>query len=104
MGTTRAKQFTSTKRTTRTLRASVPYRCARKSRTARRCHEGTGTYAAANILIAFTDALVGALLAPVFGWVGGVVVAFLLPLLDIGIAQSPMLNQQPTTMSRLLPG
>ena len=29
---------------------------------------------------------------------------FLLPFLDVGIAQSPMLNPEPTTLSRLLPG
>ncbi|HET9516482.1 MAG TPA: hypothetical protein VFO77_02020, partial [Actinoplanes sp.] len=62
------------------------------------------TYAAANVLIAFTYALVGALLAPVFGRVGGVFVAFLLPFLDIGTVQSPMLNPEPSTLSRLLPG
>jgi hypothetical protein len=62
------------------------------------------TYAAANILIAFTYALIGALLAPIFGRVGGVFIAFLLPFLDIGIVQSPMLNPEPTTLSRLLPG
>lgn len=62
------------------------------------------TYAAANVLIAFTYALIGALLAPVFGRVGGVFVAFLLPFLDIGIVQSPMLHPEPTTWSQLLPG
>jgi len=62
------------------------------------------TYAAANVLIAFTYALIGALLAPAFGRVGGVFVAFLLPFLDIGIVQSPMLHPEPTTWSRLLPG
>lgn len=31
-------------------------------------------------------------------------VAFLLPFLDIAIVQSPMLNPEPTTLSRLLPG
>jgi hypothetical protein len=62
------------------------------------------TYAAANLLIALTYALVGTLLAPVFGRVGGVFIAFLLPFLDIGIVQSPMLNPEPTTLSRLLPG
>ena len=61
-------------------------------------------YAAANVLIAFTYALIGALLAPAFGRVGGVFVAFLLPFLDIGIVQSPMLHPEPTTWSRLLPG
>ena len=62
------------------------------------------TYAAANLLIAMTYGLVGALLAPIFGRVGGVFVAFLLPFLDIGITQSPMLHPVPTTLSRLLPG
>jgi hypothetical protein len=62
------------------------------------------TYAGANVLIALTYALVGALLAPVFGRVDGVFIAFLLPFLDIGIVQSPMLNPEPTTLSRLLPG
>jgi hypothetical protein len=62
------------------------------------------TYIAANLLIGFTYALIGALLAPVFGRVGGVFIAFLLPFLDIGIVQSPMLHSEPTTLSRLLPG
>jgi hypothetical protein len=62
------------------------------------------TYAAANVLIAFTYALIGALLAPVFGRVGGVFIAFLLPFLDLGVVQSPMLHPEPSTLSRLLPG
>ena len=62
------------------------------------------TYAAANLLLGFTYALIGALLAPVFGRVGGVFIAFLLPFLDLGITQSPMLHAEPTTFSRLLPG
>jgi hypothetical protein len=62
------------------------------------------TYAAANILLAFTYALIGALLAPIFGRVGSVFVAFLLPFLDIGVVQSPMLHPEPSTLSRLLPG
>lgn len=62
------------------------------------------TYATANLLIAFTYGLIGALLAPIFGRVGGVFVAFLLPFLDIGIVQSPMLHAEPTTLSTMLPG
>jgi len=53
------------------------------------------TYAAANALIAFTYALIGALLAPVFGRVGGVFVAFLLPFLDIEHRAKP--HAQPRT-------
>lgn len=60
-------------------------------------------YAAANVLIALTYALIGALLAPVFGRVGGVFMAFLLPFLDLGIAQSPMLHPQPATWAKALP-
>ena len=61
------------------------------------------TYAVANALLGLTYGLVGALLAPMFGRVGGVFVAFLLPFIDIGIVQSPMLHPQPTTLSELLP-
>jgi hypothetical protein len=35
---------------------------------------------------------------------GGVFLAFLLPFLDLGIAQSPMLHPEPTTLSRFMPG
>jgi len=62
------------------------------------------TYVAATILLAITYALVGALLARFFGRVGGVFIAFLLPFLDIGIVQSPMLHPTPTTLTRWLPG
>jgi hypothetical protein len=61
-------------------------------------------YASANLLIALTYGLLGALLAPIFGRVGGVFLVFLIPFLDIGIVQSPMLHPEPTTLSRLLPG
>jgi len=62
------------------------------------------TYIGANLLLALTYALVGALLAPLFGRVGGVFVAFLLPFLDIGVSQSPMLHPQPATAATYLPG
>jgi hypothetical protein len=62
------------------------------------------TYAAANILLGLTYGLIGALLAPLVGRIGGVFVAFLLPFIDIGIVQSPMLHPEPTPISRLLPG
>lgn len=61
-------------------------------------------YAAANLLIALTYGLIGALLSPVFGRVGGVFIAFLLPFLDVGVTQSPMLHSSPTTLSAFLPG
>ncbi|MEV4483259.1 ABC transporter permease [Micromonospora coxensis] len=61
-------------------------------------------YAGANLLVALTYALVGALLAPLFGRVGGVFMAFLLPFLDLGIAQSPMLRTTPPNWAEALPG
>jgi len=62
------------------------------------------TYIAANILIGLTYAMIGALLTPIFGRVGGVFFAFMLPFLDLGIVQSPMLHPEPTLFSKFLPG
>ena len=63
-----------------------------------------GWYLGANILLAATYALLGMLLAPVFGRVGGVFVAFLIPFLDIGMGQSPMLHGEPAGWAHYLPG
>ncbi|WP_030587799.1 ABC transporter permease [Streptomyces anulatus] len=63
-----------------------------------------GLYIAASILIALTYGLVGVLIGPVFGRVGGVLIAFLLPFVDVGIEQSPMLHPQPPTWAHALPG
>jgi ABC-2 family transporter protein len=63
-----------------------------------------GVYAAANLLIAVTYGLLGVLLGSVFGRVGGVFVAFLVPFLDLGIAQSPMLRADPAAWAVFLPG
>ncbi|HET6358046.1 hypothetical protein [Streptomyces sp.] len=54
-----------------------------------------GLCIAANTLIALTYALIGVLICPLFGGVGGALIAFLVPFLDIGIEQSPMLHPQP---------
>ena len=62
------------------------------------------TYIGANVLIGLTYALIGTLLAPIFGRVGGVFLAFLLPFVDLGFIQSPMLHSAPTTLSTFLPG
>ncbi|MFI2368094.1 ABC transporter permease [Streptomyces sp. NPDC018833] len=61
-------------------------------------------YLAANILIALTYALIGVLLGPLFGRVGGVLIAFLLPFIDVGIEQSPMLHPTPPAWAHALPG
>jgi hypothetical protein len=61
-------------------------------------------YAAANILVALTYALIGVLLGPIFGRVSGVFIAFLVPFLDLGIGQSPMLRDEPPAWAEYLPG
>jgi hypothetical protein len=61
-------------------------------------------YAVGNLLVATTYALVGVLVGPLFGRVSGVFLAFLVPFLDVGISQSPMLSAQPDQWARWLPG
>lgn len=63
-----------------------------------------GVYAAANVLVALTYGLVGVILGPLFGRVSGVFIAFIVPFLDLGIGQSPMLRPEPGTWAHLLPG
>jgi hypothetical protein len=57
-------------------------------------------YIAASILIALTYALIGVLLSPLFGRLGGILV----PFLDLGIQQSPMLRLAPPDWAQALPG
>jgi len=61
-------------------------------------------YAASNALIAVTYALIGVLIGPLFGRVAGVFIAFLIPFLDLGLAQSPMLHPVPAGWAHFLPG
>jgi ABC-type Mn2+/Zn2+ transport system ATPase subunit len=63
-----------------------------------------GVYAVGNALIAITYGLLGVLLGPIFGRVSGVFVAFLVPFLDIGIGQSPMVRGEPAPWALVLPG
>jgi hypothetical protein len=63
-----------------------------------------GSYIAASVLLALTYALIGVILAPLFGRVAGVLIAFLVPFLDLGIAQDPMLHATPPAWAHFLPG
>ncbi|MEU2031125.1 ABC transporter permease [Nocardia amamiensis] len=56
------------------------------------------------MLAAITYALIGMILAPLFGRVAGVFVAFLIPFLDLGLIQSPMLRPEPAPWARFWPG
>lgn len=63
-----------------------------------------GPYILANLFLALTYGLVGVLVGWLFGRVGGVLIAFLIPFLDLAIEQSPMLNPELSTLAHLLPG
>ena len=63
-----------------------------------------GSYIAANTLLALTYALLGVILAPLFGRIAGVLVAFMVPFLDLGIYQDPMLYSMPPGWAHFLPG
>jgi len=61
-------------------------------------------YAIATWLLALTYGCIGVILGPIFGRVSGVLIAFLIPFLDLGIGQSPMLRPQPESWAQWLPG
>jgi hypothetical protein len=63
-----------------------------------------GVYIGGSALLAVTYALIGVLLGPIFGRVSGTFMAFLLPFLDLGIGQSPMLRSEPAPWAHWLPG
>jgi len=63
-----------------------------------------GVYIGGIAMLAATYALIGVLLGPIFGRVSGVFMAFLIPFLDLGIGQSPMLRGEPATWAHWLPG
>jgi hypothetical protein len=61
-------------------------------------------YATALTLSAVTYALIGVLIGPVFGRVSGAFLAFLIPFVDLGIGQSPMIRGEPAGWAQYLPG
>lgn len=63
-----------------------------------------GVYISGIALLAVTYSLIGVLLGPIFGRVSGTFMAFLLPFLDLGIGQSPMLRGEPAAWAQWLPG
>jgi hypothetical protein len=63
-----------------------------------------GIYLLGNVLVAVTYGLVGVVLGRVFGRVSGTFMAFLVPFLDLGIGQSPMLAGEPRSWAQYLPG
>lgn len=66
--------------------------------------EQWAVYALGSLVLAITYGLIGMLLGPVFGRVSGVFMAFLLPFIDLGLGQSPMLGGAPARWAHWMPG
>lgn len=63
-----------------------------------------GVYVTGLVLVSMTYGLVGVVVGPLFGRVSGTFMAFLIPFLDLGIGQSPMVQGEPADWARYLPG
>jgi hypothetical protein len=57
-----------------------------------------------NILVAVTYGMVGVLVGTLFGRLGGLYIMFLVPFIDIGIAQNIMFSAAPPSWGLVLPG
>lgn len=56
------------------------------------------------LLVSASYGLIGVVVGPVFGRVSGTFLAFVIPFLDLGIGQSPMVQGEPAGWARFLPG
>ena len=63
-----------------------------------------GAFIGGMLLLGVVYALLGMCLGSLFGRVSGVLIAFVVPFLDLGITQSPMLRLEPPDVASLLPG
>ncbi|MFN8034109.1 MAG: ABC transporter permease [Mycobacterium sp.] len=61
-------------------------------------------YGLASVLVAVTYAFAGMIVAPLVGRVAAILLAFLIPFLDLGLSQSPMLRAEPEAWAQALPG
>ncbi|MBT8192345.1 MAG: ABC transporter permease, partial [Acidimicrobiia bacterium] len=62
-----------------------------------------GWFAIANVTVAATYGMIGVITGSVFGRVGGLYVMFLVPFVDVGIAQNVMFSSQSPAWGRFLP-
>ncbi len=65
--------------------------------------EQWGVFALATVIVALTYGMVGVLAGSLFGRVGGLYVMFLIPFVDVGIAQNIMFSAVPPGWGRFLP-
>lgn len=61
------------------------------------------TFAAATLIVALTYALIGVVIGPLVGSLGGLYVMFLLPFLDVGLAQNLMFSAAPPAWAMWMP-
>ncbi len=61
-------------------------------------------FSAANLMVAVTYGLVGVMVGALFGRLGGLYLMFLLPFIDIGLAQNVMFSAAAPGWGRFLPG
>lgn len=61
------------------------------------------TFAAATLAIAITYALIGVVVGPLVGRIGGLYLMFLLPFLDVGLAQNIMFDAAPPSWAVWMP-
>jgi len=61
------------------------------------------TFAAATLAVALTYALIGVVVGPLVGRVGGLYLMFLLPFLDLGLAQNIMFDAAPPSWAAWMP-
>jgi hypothetical protein len=61
------------------------------------------TFGAATVAVAITYAMIGVLLGPLVGKLGGLYLMFLLPFLDVGLAQNVMFSAAPPSWAAWMP-
>jgi hypothetical protein len=61
------------------------------------------TFGAATVAVAVTYAMIGVLLGPLVGRLGGLYLMFLLPFLDVGLAQNVMFSAAPPSWAAWMP-
>ena len=61
------------------------------------------TFAAATLAVALTYALIGVVVGPIVGRLGGLYLMFLLPFLDVGLAQNIMFDAAPPSWAKWMP-
>lgn len=61
------------------------------------------TFAIAALLVAITYAMIGVIVGPLVGQLGGLYLMFLLPFLDVGLAQNVMFSAAPPAWAVWMP-